>query len=238
MARLASPNHRTSPLSWLRSPAAQSMSVDFPAPLEPTNATDSPTATVRLTPRRTSAVARQPPLPTLNRLVTPQSSRATITPIDTKPRRATCHHINARIIESHLDHWRNQAPNRSFDSRVLGAIRALSRSNEFQLDSSEYAWNNWERGLPRKRANEQHDLVGDLGAQKVRRSHRPSATFVVRSSGSQPRGDQALLVRPARSAEVTMSTGGPGAATTPPPGTGTRSMSGRSRVVRRNPCPS
>jgi hypothetical protein len=66
-----------------------------------------------------------------------------------------------------------------------------------------------------------------------RRAHHRMMSFA--QEGTQ---DQALFVRPARSEVVMMSTGGPGAATTPPPGTGTRSVSGRSRVVRRNPCPS
>jgi hypothetical protein len=49
---------------------------------------------------------------------------------------------------------------------------------------------------------------------------------------------QALARRPARSAAVTTSNPDPGARSTPPVCTGTRSTSGRSRVVRRNPCPS
>jgi hypothetical protein len=51
-------------------------------------------------------------------------------------------------------------------------------------------------------------------------------------------GTHALLLRPERSECVMMSIGGPGDVITPPPGSGTRSTSGRSRVVRRKPCPS
>ena len=50
--------------------------------------------------------------------------------------------------------------------------------------------------------------------------------------------DHALCLRPSLSANVMMSGAGPAGASTPPPGPGTRSSMGRSRVVRRKPCPS